>query len=155
MDISDFLTAVGANTRVGTAREFASEDVDATENTITITGHGRVTGDGPVRVGLTGDGTLPAGLSASTNYFVIVVDEDTIKLATSAANAAAGTAVDITGTGTDTAPFEVFPTMTALANAMQDQLDQRLTNAGMRVCIPAENQSRFWESLERVAFPPE
>jgi hypothetical protein len=57
-----------------------------------------------VKVAATTTGTLPGGLSA-TNYFVISVDASTIKLASSLANAAAGTAVDITsaaGGGTHT-----------------------------------------------------
>ena len=46
--------------------------------------------------------TLPAGLSAATNYFVIKVTDTTCKLATSYANAVAGTTIDITSTGTGT-----------------------------------------------------
>jgi hypothetical protein len=46
--------------------------------------------------------TLPAGLSAATNYFVIKVTDLTCKLATSYANAVAGTAIDITDAGTGT-----------------------------------------------------
>ena len=64
-------------------------------NTITITGHGFNTG---LKVALTGT-NLPAGLSA-TNYWVIVVDANTISLASSLANAVAGTAVHETTQGT-------------------------------------------------------
>lgn len=48
--------------------------------------------------------TLPAGLSAATDYWTIpIVGSDvTCKLATSYANAVAGTAIDITSTGTGT-----------------------------------------------------
>lgn len=46
--------------------------------------------------------TLPAGLSAATNYFVIKVTDTTCKLATSYANAVAGTAINITDAGTGT-----------------------------------------------------
>jgi hypothetical protein len=46
--------------------------------------------------------TLPAGLSAATNYFVIKVSDTTCKLATSYANAVAGTAINITDAGTGT-----------------------------------------------------
>ena len=46
--------------------------------------------------------TLPAGLSAATNYFVIKVSDTTFKLATSYANAVAGTAINITDAGTGT-----------------------------------------------------
>lgn len=46
--------------------------------------------------------TLPAGLSAATNYFIINVSSTTFKLATTIANANAGTAIDITDAGTGT-----------------------------------------------------
>lgn len=46
--------------------------------------------------------TLPAGLAAATDYYVIKLTDTTIKLATSYANAVAGTAIDITSTGTGT-----------------------------------------------------
>lgn len=47
--------------------------------------------------------TLPTGLSAATNYFVIKLTDTTCKLASSYANAVAGTAISITsGTGSGT-----------------------------------------------------
>jgi hypothetical protein len=46
--------------------------------------------------------TLPAGLAAATNYFVIKVSDTTFQLATSYANAVAGTAINITDAGTGT-----------------------------------------------------
>jgi hypothetical protein len=54
------------------------------------------------RVQLTTTTTLPAGLSTSTNYYVIKVSDSTCKLATSYANAIAGTAINITDAGTGT-----------------------------------------------------
>jgi len=63
-----------------------------TANTIAETGHGLRTGH---KVRLTTTGVLPAGLSLATDYYVIRVDADTFKLASSLANAAAGTAVVI------------------------------------------------------------
>ena len=69
----------------------------ATTDICTKTAHGLLTGN-KVRVSSTT--TLPAGLAAATTYYVIKIDADTFKLATSAANAAAGTAIDITDTGT-------------------------------------------------------
>lgn len=79
------------------AKTFASLTAgNITANTITIEAHGFITG---TKIALTTGGTLPAGLTA-TNYWVIKVDANTIKLAaTSLANAVAGTAVDITGDG--------------------------------------------------------
>ncbi len=66
--------------------------------------------------------TLPAGLSAATDYFVIYLTANTFKLATSLANALAGTAVDITDAGTGAHTI----TPTALAGGvikMQESVD--------------------------------
>lgn len=76
--------------------------------------------------GLKGQGTttttLPAGLSTSTDYFVIYVSSTTFKLATTYANAIAGTAIDITDTGTGTHTFT--PTTLAGGTAiLQGSLD--------------------------------
>lgn len=54
------------------------------------------------RVRLTTTTTLPAGLSLATDYYVIRLSDTTFKLATSYANAIAGTAINITSTGTGT-----------------------------------------------------
>jgi len=80
------------------AKTFASLTAgNITANTITIAAHGYITG---TKINLTG-GSLPTGLSA-TAYWVIKVDAATLKLATSLANAMAGTAVDITADGAGT-----------------------------------------------------
>lgn len=71
--------------------------IDATNDTLIFQ-----TGD---RVQLTTTGTLPSGLSLATDYYVIPYQRKTtlrIKLATSLANALAGTAVDFTTAGTGT-----------------------------------------------------
>jgi hypothetical protein len=79
---------------------FTAENV---ANLFTAAAHGMLTGDGPVTVANSGGG-LPAGLAAATNYWVVKISDNTFKLATSLANALAGTTVDITtdGTGTQT-----------------------------------------------------
>lgn len=84
------------------AKTFVDADVEVVGNTIVITAHGLGTG---LKGQLTTDGVLPTGLSAATDYFVIVVDANTIKLAASLVDANAGTAVNITaaaGGGTHT-----------------------------------------------------
>jgi hypothetical protein len=81
---------------------FVDADVTPASDTITEASHGFQTGD---KAQLTSTGTLPAGLALATDYFVIRVDANTIKLASSIANAEAGIAVDITaaaGGGTHT-----------------------------------------------------
>lgn len=82
-----------ALTNLGVASE-----VDITDNEMTIPSHGLSEG---LKGQLTTTGTLPTGLSLATDYFIIVVDANTIKLANSLVNAQAGTAVDISSQGTD------------------------------------------------------
>ena len=81
----------------------ADDDVESVthgSNLMTIVAHGLHTGDGPIR--FTTSGTLPAGLALATDYYVIKLSADTFSLATTLANALAGTAIDITGNGTGT-----------------------------------------------------
>ncbi len=74
-----------------------TSEIDLDDNEFSIPSHGFVTG---LKVAATTSAAdFPAGLSA-TNYYVIVVDANTIKLATSAALAALGTAVNVTDEGT-------------------------------------------------------
>ena len=68
---------------------------DASDLLTTTAAHGYITGD-QVRVGAS---SFPAGLDSSTLYYVIYDSATTFKLATSSANATAGTAIDITSAG--------------------------------------------------------
>lgn len=72
----------------------STSDVSVANDTIGWTAHGKSTGYGPVVL----TGTLPTGLSTSTDYWIIASSVDTVKFATSYANAIAGTAVNITAT---------------------------------------------------------
>lgn len=81
---------------------FVDGDVTVGSDSIAETAHGFQTGD---KVQLTTTGTLPAGLALLTDYYVIRVDANNIKLASSAYNAEWNTPVDITaaaGGGTHT-----------------------------------------------------
>jgi hypothetical protein len=93
------------------AAQFADTAVDATEDTITIEAHGMTTG---LKGQVTTDTTLPTGISAATDYYVIAVDDDTIQLAASLADALAGTAIDIEDAGTGPHTF----TATAIAGGV-------------------------------------
>jgi hypothetical protein len=66
----------------------------ANPGVVTLSAHGLSTGS---CVELTTTGALPTTLSANTNYYVIYVDANSFRLATSAANAIAGTAIDTSG----------------------------------------------------------
>nr|WP_293778378.1 DUF4347 domain-containing protein [uncultured Oxalicibacterium sp.] len=62
--------------------------------------HGYVTGD---EIKYThGTGTNIGGLAENTSYYVIKIDDNTIKLATSKANAVAGIGIELTSRGTGT-----------------------------------------------------
>lgn len=93
-------TATAQNFTVGGIQNgltFEPSDVNVTDDEITVVGHLAETGQ---KVQVDSSTTLPGGLSAATDYFIIVVDDDTVKLATSAANAEAGIAIDLTSQGT-------------------------------------------------------
>jgi microcystin-dependent protein len=55
-----------------------------------------------MKVRATTTGALPTGLALATDYYVIRVSATTIKLATTLANAVAGTAIDLTAQGSGT-----------------------------------------------------
>ncbi len=66
------------NPLVFTAKTVAS--VNATANTLTITGHELVTGDGPIRFAQVG-GALPEPLLPDTDYWVVAMNANAIKVA--------------------------------------------------------------------------
>jgi hypothetical protein len=86
-----------ANTGISFA--FVDADITPANDTITEAAHGLQTGD---VVRLTTTGTLPSALALLTDYFVIRVSSSLIKLATTAMNAEAGTAIDIAADGSGT-----------------------------------------------------
>lgn len=71
-----------------------------TEQLTFVRGHQLSTGQGPIR--FTTTNTLPAPLVINTDYYVIGVDSTHIKVATSQANALAGTNIDLTTNGSGT-----------------------------------------------------
>jgi len=81
-----------ANTTAGTAT-----DVDIANDKVTVSSTELPTG---TKFQLTTTGTLPAGLSTGTDYFAIANGDGTNSIASSRANAIAGTAIDITDYGT-------------------------------------------------------
>jgi len=90
---------IKANYRITSQATTGTADIDTVNDRITLANHGLSTGDA-VGILPTAAGALPTGLSSTTPYYVILVDSSTISLATSYANAFAGTAVDITAVGT-------------------------------------------------------
>ena len=80
-----------------------STTVSTANDTITISSHGFSTGD-PVYY-FTASNAI-GGITTDLLYFIIATDSNTIKLATTSANATAGTAVDLTtAPGTNTTQY--------------------------------------------------
>ncbi len=73
-------------------------EVDVPDSTLSIPSHGFTTG---LKIRLTTTGTLPAPFLTGTDYFVIVIDADTIQLASSLVNAVAETFIVIVDDGAD------------------------------------------------------
>ena len=74
--------------------------VSFSAGTLTSTAHGQVTGNGPVRLLAGSGGVIPTGLAPLTDYWLIVVDANTVKLASSSANAMSNTPVSFSSNGT-------------------------------------------------------
>lgn len=87
----------GAGSITGTESTVSvTTELNLTSNTFSIPTHGFTTG---LKGQLTTTGSLPTGVIGGTDYFVIVVDANTISLAASLADALLGTAIDITTEG--------------------------------------------------------
>lgn len=82
---------LGVNATV--TADFGNDEID-------LVGHDMITGDGPFQFATTG--TLPAGLSTSTDYWCIKITDDAFKVATSYANAIANSPEILSDAGTGT-----------------------------------------------------
>lgn len=100
-NLPDLRSRVPVGAGAGTfALSFASTDVNVGTDVITVPTNTELqTG---TKIQLTTTGTLPTGLSLATDYFVIRLSATTISLATSLANAVAGSVINITGAGSGT-----------------------------------------------------
>lgn len=117
------LTAVQLSTNAGRVKGYSVQQVitvttpsagaftAAASNICTKSAHGMKTG---LKVQVSTTTTLPAGLSAATDYYVIYLSASTFSLAASLSDANAGTAIDITDAGTGT--HTITPTAIAGCN---------------------------------------
>lgn len=92
------------------------------------------------RVQLTTTTTLPAGLSLATDYYIIKVTDLTCKFATSYANAVAGTAINITSTGTGT-------------HTINTLLPRYTSGAGVQAFMWANNATPLGAATPSLSFP--
>ena len=95
-DEVDEVDMIGADTDALVVVNDTVESTSTSLNTLTLTAHGLLTGDGPVQ--FTTDGTLPAGIALVTDYWIIKVSANAISLA----ETRGGAVVDITDTGSGT-----------------------------------------------------
>lgn len=139
----DLSSAVAQQTyadTIGTAYETATAVVfDGTvagvtvgTDTITEVAHGFKTGDKVTYNN--GGGTSITGIVSGTDYFVIKVTADTLKLATTFANAIAGTAIDLTVVGVGVA-HKLTPVISAtfLAQANGNAVVELSTPSGVEL----------------------
>lgn len=83
-------------------RYFNVADVDIVSNEITVIAHGYSTGDSVNYYLLPSDGAAsPTNLATGISYFVIKIDDNTVQLALTLANANAGTEILLPAAGTD------------------------------------------------------
>jgi hypothetical protein len=95
-------SGAGGITVAETTPGLTSEVTEGAGNSVTIPTHGFFDG---LKGQLTTTGTLPAGVTTATDYFIIVVDANTVQFAASLADALAGTAIDITDEGSGVHTF--------------------------------------------------
>ncbi len=108
-------TPIGVGT--GTyAEAIAAASVTIANDQLTISAVGGKHLLNGAAVVLTTSGGAPAGLTAGNTYYVVAVDATHIRLASTLANAVAGTYIDITSQGTGTHTLTLTLTARALAD---------------------------------------
>jgi len=137
--IDNFSIQVVADVNTPAALAFATSDVNTTDDEITEVAHGFTTG---LKGQTSTTTTLPAGLSTSTDYFVIVIDVDTYQLATSLANSLAGTQIDITDQGTGTHTFTPTSVAGATVTLQKSNDDSNWTNQASATSITTDGS--YW-----------
>lgn len=135
----------GANVFADPADTFtATALAGGDDSKMAATSHGLLTGDGPVRVTTTV--TIPAGLLAGTDYYVIADDANDFSLAATLADALAGNIIQFTGAGSGTVkttatggsvPLQrVFWTALALLGPANDGAASLTSSTAVRNTIP-------------------
>lgn len=122
------VTTTTAQATTNTLSAFSTFTADASTDILT---HSNINLMPYTKVQVSTTTTLPAGLAAATDYWVIKVSDTTCKLATSRANAVAGTAIDITTAGTGTHTMNtLLPRYTNGAGVMAAFLNSNATALG-------------------------
>ena len=143
----DGAETVGVQATVDVNTPSAGVFTAAADDICTDTAHGFTTG---LKGQASTTTTLPAGLSAATDYFVIVVSADTYKLADSLANALAGTAIDITDAGTGTHTFT--PTSLAGATVKLEKSNDNVNWSDVAAATSITADGTTWLEIDRPKF---
>jgi len=91
-----------------------------------------------------GGGTVLANGATGTDYYVIGLSANTFSLATTKANAIAGTAVALADAGTGV--HQLIQTVECLAESLEDVVVNLLTATGTRVIAADQNIASFWQT---------
>jgi hypothetical protein len=139
------VTSVTTTTAQSTTNTLGFGDTftaDASTDIITMTSTTNVPSNILVgtRVRLTTTTTLPAGLALATDYYIIKVTDTTFKLATSYANAIAGTAINITDAGTGT-------------HTMSRLLPRYTNGAGLQAIFFNSNSTALGAATPNLSLP--
>lgn len=134
---------VGVVPATGAVHTFADTDVNTGADTITITAHGYGVGEAFT---LTTGGTLPAPLVAATTYYVIVVNANTIKVATGYANALANVAINLTTTGAGTS------TVTPSAGQSTNTINVPTLRLTYKTATPVKIVIYRWSTAQQEYF---
>ena len=111
----------------------SSSTVSTTNNTITLSSHGLSTYD-RFRYNNNGNNNI-GGLSNLVTYYVIKVDDNTIKLATNYANTVSGTAINLTSvTGSTTQKYNATTFSDNPVLALRDYLKDTIYGLKNRRC---------------------
>lgn len=130
-------TTITSQAMTNTLSAFSTFTADAGTDVIT---HSNINLFPYTRVQTSTTTTLPAGLAAATDYYVIKVTDTTAKLATSYANAVAGTAINITDAGTGT-------------HTINTLLPRYTSGAGLQAIMWANNATPLGAGVPNLSLP--
>ena len=125
---------------------FASSAVNTTVDTVTAAGHGLTTGM-PFVYTVTGGGTQITGLSSTSTYYAIVINEDLIQFGSTMNNAIAGNAINLTNAGSGNHTLTINS-----VTGMTPQTGVITTEAGSAIITGDENSlfKRYWKTGDEI-----
>lgn len=130
-----FLRTDGIGQIVRRSNTLSLGAIDLVTGTIKVTDHGFASGE---KTQLTTSGTLPAGLSLATDYYIAVIDKDTITLSASSG----GSVIVPTGAGTGTHTLTLV-TLSVSGNPVLGMVQLVLSQAAILAMRPGEKMTVY------------